>query len=88
MEFGPMDLLRGAKGKIVLGIVVALLGSLAVLASPNETDMLLCTALVVLGGLLIGRGIQQSRQEKDALRRQTKGGKHAGHERRAHKGRH
>ena len=71
MRFGQTNVLKTAKGKIGVGIAVMLLGVIAVLAAPTDTDRLLCAVLVVVGSAFITRGVRQDREEKRKLREKT-----------------
>ncbi len=68
MRFGQTNVLKTAKGKIGVGLAVMLIGILAVLAAPTDTDRLLCAIPVVIGSAIATRGFRQDREEKRKLR--------------------
>lgn len=69
MKFGQTHVLRTAKGKIAAGTAIFLLGVLAVLAAPSDTDKLICSLVLVIGSALITRGVRQDREEKRSIQK-------------------
>jgi hypothetical protein len=64
MKFGQGHVLQSAKGKIAAGLGIFLIGLVAVLAAPTDTDRVICALVLVVGSALVTRGIRQDREEK------------------------
>lgn len=71
MRFGASNVLKTAKGKIGVGVAVFLLGLVAMLAAPTDTDRILCALPVVVGSALVTRGLRQDREEKRRLQKEA-----------------
>jgi len=74
MRFGQTRALQTAKGKMGVGLALALFGLVALLTAATGgkalTDILVCVLVTAAGGVLFWLGIRQDRAEKDQLRRE------------------
>ena len=72
MKFGQTRALQTAKGKMGVGLALALFGLVALLTAVSGgkqvTDILVCLLVTAAGGVLFWLGIRQDRADKDALR--------------------
>lgn len=70
MKYGRTHALKTAKGKIGVGVALALLGVAALLAarSGGVTDRLICGAIALGGAAFVWFGARQDRAEKRKAR--------------------
>lgn len=70
MKYGRTHALKTAKGKIGVGVALALLGVAALLAarSGGVTDRLICGAIALGGAAFVWFGAREDRAEKKQAR--------------------